>query len=116
MNTCGSGSFLDRMHSEVQNTIIDAAELGINNDELIKVLGIYALAQSLRLIKLNVGEIEPNESLSGEYIMVIQCLLRSLRGLSGECSISNELLRKAFQYALSLVNEVKGHCIQVTYS
>ncbi len=112
INTCGSGDFLDRVHSEVQNTIIDAAELGINNDELIKVLGIYALAQSLRLIKINVSEVESNDSLSGEYVRVIQCLLKSLRGLSVECSISNELFKGAYQYALSLLNEVKGHCIQ----
>lgn len=113
MSSCGSGDFLERIHSEVQDTIIDAAELGISNEELIKVLGIYALAQSLRLIKLNVIEFESNysDSLSDEYVRVIQCLLKSLKGLSVECVISNEFLRRVLQYASTLVNEVKAHCI-----
>ncbi|MGC9226697.1 hypothetical protein [Caldivirga sp.] len=116
MSSCGSGDFLEKVHSEVQNTIIDVAELGISNEELVKVLGVYALTQSLRLVKLNAAEQELNDSLSGEFINVIQCLIRALRGLSGECLIGNELLRRVLQYASSLINEVKEHCLQLTSS
>lgn len=111
INNCGGEGFLDRLHSEVQDAIIDAAEMVTGNDVLIKLLGLYALAQAINWVKTGKTMGEATDALSDEYMRVIQCLTNSLRGLGGECVVSNEVLRGALQYASSLINEVKARCL-----
>jgi hypothetical protein len=112
LSSCAGEEFLGRVHSEVQDTIIDVAELGVSDEVLVKVLGIYAVAQALRWVRLNVNTQAPTEALSDDYVRVIQCLADAIRGKgAGDCHVSSELCRRALQHGLTLINEVKVKCL-----
>jgi len=109
LSSCAGEEFLGRVHSEVQDTIIDVAELGVSDEVLVKVL---AVAQALRWVRLNVNTQAPTEALSDDYVRVIQCLADAIRGKgAGDCHVSSELFRRALQHGLTLINEVKVKCL-----
>ncbi len=112
LSSCASEEFLGRVHSEVQDAIMDVAELGVSDEVLVKVLGIYAVAQALRWVRLNVNAQAPTEALSDDYVRVIQCLADAIRGKgASDCRVASEVFRRVLQHGLTLINDVKARCL-----
>lgn len=115
MESCNPKSLIDRLHDELQNTIIDVAEAIVDEEVLVKLLGLYALARAIEAISLGKGvsEVSFTEgSLSDDITKLIHCLSLKLGdGEASSCAFSHQLVANAFNYALGLIRDVKERCL-----